>query len=165
MLRDDTRKQLRAIGAELAADTAARRPARDPGARATNPGLVVVFSGPPSPDKRLAAELLGSQLDQPVRRIDLSQVVSKYIGETEKNLRSVFDTAETAGEILFFDEADALFGKRTAGDDRGDRYTKPEAGYLLERVAEYPGLVILATDSGVKIDRVRMRFVGFPEPA
>ena len=93
MRRDDTRKQLRAIGAELAAHTAARRPARDPGGRATNPGLVVVFSGPPSPDKLLAADLLGSQLDTPVHRIDLSQVVSKYIGETEKNLRSVFDTA------------------------------------------------------------------------
>ena len=161
MLRHDTRKQLRAIGAEFAADTAARRLARDPGRRATSPGMVVVFSGPPSPDKRLAADLLGSQVEEPVHRVDLSQVVSKYIGETEKNLRSVFDTAEAAGGLLFFDEADALFGKRTAVDDRRDRYAKPEPGYLLERVAAYPGLVVLATDFDVKIDRARMRVVQF----
>jgi SpoVK/Ycf46/Vps4 family AAA+-type ATPase len=116
----------------------------------------------------MAAEILANHLKLELYRIDLAGVVSKYIGETEKNLRKVFDAAEQAGAILFFDEADALFGKRTEVKDSHDRYANIEVNYLLQRMEEYRGLAILATNRKTALDRAflrRLRFlVDFPSP-
>jgi hypothetical protein len=116
------------------------------------PGLRVLFSGPPGTGKTLTAALLGKWSGMAVYRIDLSMVVSKYIGETEKNLANVFDMAENKNWILFFDEADALFGKRTTTTDAHDRYANQEVSYLLQRVEDYTGLAILATNFKSNID-------------
>ena len=116
----------------------------------------------------MAAEILAHELHLDLYRIDLAGVVSKYIGETEKNLRRVFDAAEQAGAILFFDEADALFGKRTEVKDSHDRYANIEVNYLLQRMEEYRGLAILATNRKALLDQAflrRLRFlVDFPFP-
>ena len=103
-------------------------------------------SGASGTGKTLAAEVLANDLRLDLYRIDLSQVVSKYIGETEKNLRRVFDAAEDGGAILLFDEADALFGKRSEVKDSHDRYANIEVGYLLQRMEAYRGLAILTTN-------------------
>ena len=117
----------------------------------------------------MAAEVLARELDLDLYRIDLAGVVNKYIGETEKNLRRVFDAAEESGAILFFDEADALFGKRTEVRDSHDRYANIEVDYLLQRMEEYTGLAILATNRKAALDPAflrRLRFlVDFPFPA
>src|SRR5262249_33885093 len=97
-------------------------------------GISALLSGPPGPGQAMAAEVLAAHLQLDLYRIDLSGVVSKYIGETEKNLRRVFDAAEESGAILFFDEADALFGKRTEVKDSHDRYANIEVNYLLQRM-------------------------------
>jgi SpoVK/Ycf46/Vps4 family AAA+-type ATPase len=114
----------------------------------------------------MAAEILANHLDLDLYRIDLAGVVSKYIGETEKNLRKVFDAA--GGAILFFDEADALFGKRTEVKDSHDRYANIEVNYLLQRMEDYAGLAILATNRKAALDDAftrRLRFmVDFPMP-
>lgn len=132
-------------------------------------GLKVLFSGPPGSSKTMAAEVIASDLEMPLYRIDLSAVVSKYVGETEKNLEKIFDSAESFNAILFFDEADALFGKRTQVSDAHDRYTNIEIGYLLQSMEEYTGIAILATNSRRSLDKAfvrRMRFVvEFPCPA
>jgi SpoVK/Ycf46/Vps4 family AAA+-type ATPase len=116
----------------------------------------------------MAAEILAGHLNLDLYRIDLSSVVSKYIGETEKNLRRVFDSAERGGAILFFDEADALFGKRTEVKESHDRYANIEIDYLLQRMEEYRGLAILATNMKSHLDQAflrRLRFlVEFPLP-
>ena len=116
----------------------------------------------------MAAEVLAHDLRLDLYRIDLSAVVSKYIGETEKNLRRLFDAAEDGGAILFFDEADALFGKRTEVKDSHDRYANIEINYLLQRMEAYRGLAILATNMKGALDRAflrRLRFVvNFPFP-
>ena len=131
-------------------------------------GLSVLFSGPPGTGKTLAAEVLAHELDVDLYKIDLSGVVSKYIGETEKNLARVFAEAGTGNAILFFDEADALFGKRTEVSDAHDRYANIETSYLLQRVEEYEGVVVLATNLRQNIDDAfirRIRFVvEFPFP-
>jgi len=106
-------------------------------------GLSALFAGPSGTGKTLAAEVLANELELDLFRIDLSAVVSKYIGETEKNLRRVFDAAEEGGAILFFDEADALFGKRSEVKDSHDRYANVEISYLLQRMEAYRGLAIL----------------------
>jgi SpoVK/Ycf46/Vps4 family AAA+-type ATPase len=117
----------------------------------------------------MAAEVLAHELRLDLYRIDLSQVVSKYIGETEKNLRKVFDAAEAGGAILLFDEADALFGKRSEVKDSHDRYANIEVSYLLQRMEAYRGLAILTTNMKSAIDIAflrRIRFVlQFPFPA
>ncbi|HEU0237004.1 MAG TPA: AAA family ATPase [Candidatus Limnocylindrales bacterium] len=132
-------------------------------------GVAVLFAGPPGTGKTMAAEAIADALEQDLYRIDLSAVVSKYIGETEKNLASAFDEAERAGAVLFFDEADALFGKRTDVRDSHDRYANIEIDYLLQRMEEYTGLAILATNRKAALDRAflrRLRFlVDFPFPA
>jgi hypothetical protein len=138
-------------------------------ARAWNEGgLAVLFSGPPGTGKTMAAEAVAQALALPMWRIDLSQVVNKYIGETEKNLRRVFDAADSADVILFFDEADALFGKRTEVRDAHDRYANLEISYLLERMERFKGLAILATNRRRDLDEAfarRLRFaVEFPVP-
>jgi hypothetical protein len=131
-------------------------------------GMSVLFSGESGTGKTLAAEVLAHELRMNLYRIDLSAVVSKYIGETEKNLRRLFDAAENGGVILFFDEADALFGKRSEVKDSHDRYANIEINYLLQRMEAYRGLAILATNMKSALDTAflrRLRFiVRFPFP-
>lgn len=131
-------------------------------------GLSVLFAGPSGTGKTLAAAILASSLDQALYRIDLSGVVSKYIGETEKNLERIFSQAESSNAILFFDEADALFGKRTEVKDAHDRYANIEVSYLLQRMEDYEGLVIMASNFRRNMDEAfvrRIRFtVDFPLP-
>src|SRR6202040_2463783 len=131
-------------------------------------GLSALFSGPNGTGKTLAAEVLAGELRLDLYRIDLSAVVSKYIGETEKNLKQVFDAAEEGGSLLLFDEADALFGKRSEVKQSLDRYANIEVGYLLQRLEAYQGLAILTTNLKSAIDRAfqrRLRFtVHFPFP-
>jgi len=131
-------------------------------------GLNVLFSGPSGTGKTMAAGIIASEVGLDIYKIDLSNVVSKYIGETEKNLNRIFKEAETSNSILFFDEADALFGKRSEVKDAHDRYANIEIGYLLQKMEEYEGVVILATNLGKNIDDAflrRMNFViEFPFP-
>lgn len=131
-------------------------------------GLTVLFAGASGTGKTMAAEALARDLRLDLYRIDLSQVVSKYIGETEKNLRRVFDAAEGGGAVLLFDEADALFGKRSEVKDSHDRYANMEVGYLLQRMEAYSGLAILTTNLRTSLDKAflrRLRFaVEFPFP-
>jgi SpoVK/Ycf46/Vps4 family AAA+-type ATPase len=130
-------------------------------------GVSALFVGPTGSEKIMAAEVLANELQLPLFRIELSTVVSKYIGETEKNLQRIFDAAEDGAAILFFDEADALFGKRSEVRDSHDRYANTEIMYLLQRMENYRGLAILATNaknSGSAFMR-RLRFaVNFPFP-
>ena len=132
-------------------------------------GLRALFHGPPGTGKTLAASLLGKWAGRDVYRIDLSMVVSKYIGETEKNLASVFDRADHKGWILFFDEADALFGKRVDTKDSNDRYANQEVSYLLQRIESFGGVVILASNLKNNIDEAFARrfqvVVHFPIPS
>ena len=116
------------------------------------PGYRVMFYGPPGTGKTLTASLLGKYTQKDVYRIDLSMVVSKYIGETEKNLSSLFDKAINKDWILFFDEADSIFGKRTNVRDAHDKYANQEVSYLLQRIEAHPGLVILASNFKNNID-------------
>ena len=131
-------------------------------------GISALFAGASGTGKTLAAEVLGNELELDVYRIDLSSVVSKYIGETEKNLKKIFDAAEGCGSILLFDEADALFGKRSEVKDSHDRYANMEVSYLLQRIESYQGLAILTTNLKDDLDRAflrRIRFiVQFPFP-
>lgn len=131
-------------------------------------GISALFAGESGTGKTMAAEVIANELDLNLYRIDLSAVVSKYIGETEKNLRRVFDAAEDGGVILFFDEADALFGKRSEVKDSHDRYANIEINYLLQRMEAFRGLAILATNMKSALDQAflrRLRFiVNFPFP-
>jgi len=131
-------------------------------------GVSALFSGSSGTGKTLAAEVVARALHVDLYRIDLSSVVSKYIGETEKNLRKIFDAAESAGVVLLFDEADALFSKRGEVKDSHDRFANVEVGYLLQRMEEYSGLAILTTNLKNNIDQAflrRLRFVvEFPFP-
>lgn len=132
-------------------------------------GINALFTGESGTGKTMAAEVIANDLKLNLYRIDLSAVVSKYIGETEKNLRRLFDAAEDGGAILFFDEADALFGKRSEVRDSHDRYANIEVNYLLQRMEAYRGLAILATNMKSALDTAfmrRLRFVvHFPFPA
>jgi hypothetical protein len=121
------------------------------------PGYRALFYGPPGTGKTLTACLLGKTAGLDVYRIDLSMVVSKYIGETEKNLANVFDQAENKNWILFFDEADALFGKRTQTSSSNDRHANQEVSYLLQRIEDFPGVVILATNLKANLDEAFSR--------
>jgi AAA+ superfamily predicted ATPase len=131
-------------------------------------GLSVLFSGPPGTGKTMAAEVVAGDVDLDLYKVDLSGVVSKYIGETEKNLARIFAEARTSNAILFFDEADALFGKRTEVSDAHDRYANIETSYLLQKMEEFDGVVILATNLRQNLDEAftrRIRFVvEFPFP-
>jgi AAA+ superfamily predicted ATPase len=131
-------------------------------------GVSALFSGVSGTGKTMAAEILAGRLGLDLYRIDLAGVVSKYIGETEKNLRRVFDAAEKSGVVLFFDEADALFGRRSEVRDSHDRYANIEIDYLLQRMEDYRGLAILATNRKTALDRAfmrRLRFlIEFPFP-
>jgi hypothetical protein len=131
-------------------------------------GITALFAGESGTGKTMAAEVIANSLRLNLYRIDLSGVVSKYVGETEKNLRRLFDAAEDGGAILFFDEADALFGKRSQVSDSHDRYANIEINYLLQRIEAYEGLAILATNRRSDLDEAftrRLRFiVNFPVP-
>jgi hypothetical protein len=131
-------------------------------------GISVLFHGPSGTGKTLAAEVLARDLGFDLWRIDLSQMVSKYIGETEKNLCAIFDAAENTGSILLFDEADALFGRRSEVRDSHDRYANIEVSYLLQRIEAYRGLAILTSNLRANLDTAFLRritfFVSFPFP-
>ena len=163
--------QLKALR-QVAADARARMPATDPSTRgragAASTGMVVVFAGASGTGKTLAAEVLANELGRSLYRIDLSRVASKYIGETEKNLELLFDKAEADDAILLFDEADALFGKRSEVKDSHDRYANIEVSYLLQRMESHGGIVILETTRRNAIDPALLRrsrhVVDFPQP-
>ena len=127
-----------------------------------------MFYGPPGTGKTLTASLLGKITDRDVYKIDLSLMVSKYIGETEKNMAKVFDQAEHQDWILFFDEADALFGARTETKSSNDRFANQEVAYLLQRIEDFPGVVILASNLKDNIDSAFSRrfqsSIHFPMP-
>ena len=133
------------------------------------PGYRALFYGPPGTCKSLTATLLGKAAKRPVYRVDISQLVSKYIGETGKNLANIFNQAENKNWILFFDEADALFGKRTETKDSHDRHSNQEIAYLLQRIESHPNIIILATNLKDNIDTAFARrfqsMVYFPVPS
>jgi SpoVK/Ycf46/Vps4 family AAA+-type ATPase len=132
------------------------------------PGYRALFHGPPGTGKTLTALIVGKKTGRDVFRIDLSMVVSKFIGETEKNLSRLFERAKSKDWILFFDEADALFGKRTSTRDAHDKYANQEVSYLLQRVENHNGMVILASNFKSNIDEAFIRrfqsVVYFPAP-
>ncbi|HET7767202.1 MAG TPA: ATP-binding protein [Chloroflexota bacterium] len=136
---------------------------------ASSAGVTVLFSGPPGTGKTMSAEVVAGELGLDLYKIDLSTVISKYIGETEKNLEQIFVEAETSNAILFFDEADAIFGKRSEVRDAHDRYANIEISYLLQRMESYDGVTILATNLRSNLDAAftrRLQFVvdiPFPE--
>ncbi|MGD1847025.1 MAG: ATP-binding protein [Salibacteraceae bacterium] len=136
--------------------------------RKVKPGYRALFYGNSGTGKTLAATLLGQENNTPVYRVDMSSLISKYIGETEKNLASLFDQARTKKWILFFDEADALFGKRTEARSSNDRSANQQVGYLLQRVEAFPGVVILASNLKKNIDPAFTRrfdsMIHFPIP-
>lgn len=129
---------------------------------------IILFAGVDSSGKTNAAEVVARDLNRDLYRVDLNRIISKYIGETEKNLNRLFNAAESAGAILFFDEADALFGKRSEVKESHDRYANIEIGYLLQRLESFNGLAILATNNegdAPETVRRRIRFViNFPFP-
>jgi len=131
-------------------------------------GLTALFAGEPGTGKTMAAQVLARELGVDAFRVDLSRVMSKYIGETEKNLGSLFDEATASGAMLFFDEADALFGKRSKVTDAHDRYANVEIGYLLQRMEEHDGITVLATNRQRDLDEAFVRrfhiIVDFPMP-
>jgi hypothetical protein len=131
-------------------------------------GYRVLFYGPPGTGKTLTATLLGKEFSRDVYRVDLSQIVSKYIGETEKNLSRIFDRAQNKNWVLFFDEADALFGKRTNVQSSHDRFANQEVSFLLQRVEDFPGLMVLASNYKSNIDDAFLRrfhaIAHFPMP-
>lgn len=135
---------------------------------AANAGVTVLFAGPPGTGKTMAAEVVAAELGLDLYKIDLSSIVSKYVGETEKNLEKIFDEAERSNAILFFDEADALFGKRSEVRDAHDRYANIEISYLLQRMDAYNGITILATNLRANLDEAftrRLQFaIDFPFP-
>jgi SpoVK/Ycf46/Vps4 family AAA+-type ATPase len=138
-------------------------------ARAWNEGgITILFAGPPGTGKTMAAEIMAHRLKLPMYKVDLSQVVNKYIGETEKNLKRIFDAADVSDMLLFFDEAESLFGKRTEAKDARDRYANLEVAYLLERMERYKGIAVLATNRKTDFDNAfqrRIRYiVDFPMP-
>ncbi|NBF39489.1 MAG: AAA family ATPase [Spirochaetes bacterium] len=168
VLPDDTYDQLREIAAQVGRRSRVYDEWGFQDRLSRGLGISALFAGPSGTGKTMAAEILAHDLELDLYRIDLASIVSKYIGETEKNLKKVFDAAERSGAILFFDEADALFGKRTEVSESHDRYANIEIDYLLQRMEEYRGLAVLATNRKGDLDRAflrRLRFiVEFPRP-
>jgi hypothetical protein len=137
-------------------------------AKNIKPGYRALLYGPPGTGKSLTAALIGKKTNMDVYRVDLSAIVSKYIGETEKNLANIFDQAENKNWILFFDEADALFGKRSNTSSSNDRHSNQEIAYLLQRTEDFPGIIILATNLKANMDEAFVRrfqsIIYFPMP-
>jgi len=127
----------------------------------TRAGKISLFAGASGTGKTKAAHALAAEMKMDLYRVDLSTVISKYIGETEKNLSKVFETAKAKGAILFFDEADALFVKHTEASNSKDRYTNMDVNYLLQRLEEYSGLVILTTNHKKQLDEALLRRLQF----
>lgn len=131
-------------------------------------GYKSLFYGPPGTGKTMAVRVIGKELGKTVYKIDISKVVSKYVGETEKNLKAVFDLAENRDWVLFFDEGDALFGKRSSTKSSQDRYANQEVAYLLQRMEDYPGILLLATNNSSNLDDAFKRrfhsFIYFGKP-
>jgi hypothetical protein len=171
VLADGEKAMLREIATHVAHRTTVYETWGFSGTSSRGLGISALFAGASGTGKTMAAEVLASTLRLDLYRIDLSGVVSKYIGETEKNLRRVFDAADEGGAILFFDEADALFGKRSEVKDSHDRYANIEINYLLQRMESYRGLAVLATNMKGALDPAflrRIRFVinfSFPDTA
>ncbi len=124
-------------------------------------GISALFTGAPGTGKTLSAQVIAGELGLELYRVDLSTIVSKYIGETEKNLERIFDEASSSNVILFFDEADSLFGKRSDVGDSHDRYANIEVGYLLQRIETYDGIVLMATNLGANLDEAFTRRIHF----
>ena len=166
VLSPNIREQLEVVSSWLAHNNELMRDVNL--GRKLKPGYRVLFFGPPGTGKTLTASLIGKQFNKAVYRIDLSQIVSKYIGETEKNLEKIFSKAVNNDWVLFFDEADALFGKRTGVQSSNDRYANQEVSYLLQRVEDFPGLMILASNLKNNIDPAFVRrfqqIIHFPLP-
>ena len=127
----------------------------------SGPGISALFTGPSGTDKTMAAQVLARDLNLGLYRIDLSSLVSKYIGETEKNLRAVFEAADQGGAILLFDEAEALFGKRSKVKDGHDRYADIEVAFLVRKMKAFRGLTILASDGTTPLDPALPRCLTF----
>ena len=132
-----------------------------PAAKAKVAGGRLLLSGQSRAELRTLGVALAAEVDQDLYCVDLSRVVGKYIGETAKNLDRVFAVAEATGAVLFFDEADALFGKRTTVKDSHDRYANQEVSYLLERIEAYPGMVVLTTNNRKNLDEAFLRRLRF----
>jgi SpoVK/Ycf46/Vps4 family AAA+-type ATPase len=147
---------LRQIAGEVKTRQAGRKPGILGPVRGAA-GVVALFVGPSGTGKTMAAEVLANDLQRDLYRVDLSAVRSKYIGETEKNLVRLFQEAERSQAVLFFDEADALFGTRSGVKDAHDRYANVDIAYLLQRLESFNGLAILATNSPAQIDKAFMR--------
>lgn len=152
----DTRKALQELSLQIQLFTTTT-PVAEKTSRRIKRGLKVLFHGPPGTGKTIAATLLGKDNGMPVYRVDLTGLVSKYIGETEKNLERLFTKATQKNGILFFDEADALFGKRTGVKDAHDRYANIDTAWLLQRIEAYKGVLIFATNSKNNIDDAFIR--------
>lgn len=131
-------------------------------------GISMLFSGPPGTGKTMAAEIMAKELDMEIYKVDTAQIISKYVGETEKNLQEIFKEAESSYAILFFDEADAIFGKRSEVKDAHDKYANTEVAFLLQKMEEYRGISILATNFLQNIDEAFLRrfnyIIRFPFP-
>lgn len=168
VLPNAQREQLREIAAQLAQRDRVYREWGFGGAGARGLGIAALFAGDSGTGKTMAAEAIANAVALDLYRVDLAGTVSKYIGETEKNLKRLFDAAEASGAVLLFDEADALFGKRSEVKDSHDRYANIETAYLLQRIESYRGLAILTTNLKSALDRAflrRIRFVvQFPFP-
>lgn len=136
----------------------AKAPDRDPKPRT---GVTAMISGSDRAARDDAASAIAKELGAPLQRVDLGQVMSKYIGETEKNLSRVFDAAERSGAVLLFDEADAVFGKRSEVKDSHDRYANLEVSYLLDRIEAYQGVAILSTNLKSNVDAPFMRRIRY----
>jgi hypothetical protein len=168
VLPEDRARQLHGIASRLRYRSIVHREWDFGSKLARGRGLSVLFSGPTGTGKTIAAEVLARELSLHLFQIDLSSVVSKYIGETEQHLSAIFQEAELSQSLLFFDEADALFGKRTEVKDAHDRYANIEVNYLLQRIEQYQGLVVLATNFPKNLDEAFLRrlhyVVEFPFP-
>ena len=161
-LGDSALDPLRQIAAQVRERQRARQQRGSRGRSNRDPGVSVLFAGEDGAGRAMAAEAIAKDLGLPLYRIDLSQVVGKYIGETEKNLSRIFDAAAQGDAVLLFDEADALFGRRSEVRDSHDRYANVEVGYLLQRMEAFPGLVIVASNRKSSLDPAflrRLRFV------
>lgn len=154
-------KHLKDIAEHIKHKRIAARPFGQPGRPLPSAGVIALFAGPSGTSKTLAAEVLANELNHPLYRVDMSHVVSKYIGETEKNLQRVFDTAIKAGAILLFDEADALFGKRSEVNDGHDRFANQEVSYLFQRMEAFQGFSILSSNMKTKIDPAFLKRIHF----